>query len=70
VRRVPASFDHAQAALAVARGAGLAVDRAEVARVASNVLVRLAQGAAYLAATGRGDVGRHLEWLRERASSV
>jgi hypothetical protein len=166
-----ASIDHAQAALAAARGAGLAVERAEVARVASNVLVRLepgpfaarltgategfrdsaanlrrearlaaagapvpaqlggpwplwgdwedahlappewdlacvvaagrvhgndvgwaqaallahrgpfdaalmeacvdarvAQGAAYLAATGRGDVSGHLEWLRERAS--
>ena len=36
-----ATLDHAQAALAAARGAGLAVERAEVARVASNVLVRL-----------------------------
>ena len=36
-----ASLDHAQAALAAARSAGLAVERAEVARVASNVLVRL-----------------------------
>jgi hypothetical protein len=145
VRRVAASIDHAQAALAAARGAGLAVERGEVARVASNVLVRLepgpfaarltgategfrdsaanlrrgsdwedahlaplewdlgclvaaarvhgndfgwaeaallahggpfdadlleacvdarvAQGAAYLAATGRGDVRGHLEWL-------
>jgi hypothetical protein len=29
---------------------------------------RVAQGAAYLAATGRGEVGRHLEWLGLRAS--
>ena len=36
-----ATLDHAQAALAAARGAGFAVERAEVARVASNVLVRL-----------------------------
>ena len=42
--RVPATLDHAQAALSAARGAGLAVERAEVARVASNVLVRLAPG--------------------------
>jgi aminoglycoside phosphotransferase (APT) family kinase protein len=39
--RVDATLDHAQAALAAARGAGLAVERAEVVRVASNVLVRL-----------------------------
>ena len=39
-----ATLDHAQAALAAARGAGLAVERAEVARVASNVLVRLEPG--------------------------
>ena len=39
--RVEATLDHAEAALAAARGAGLAVERAEVARVASNVLVRL-----------------------------
>jgi hypothetical protein len=44
VPRVPATLDHAQAALAAARGAGLAVERAEVARVASNVLVRLEPG--------------------------
>lgn len=44
VRRVAATLDHAQAALAAARGAGLAVERAEVARVASNVLVRLEPG--------------------------
>jgi hypothetical protein len=31
---------------------------------------RVAQGAAYLAATGRGEVGRHLAWLRGRASEV
>jgi Ser/Thr protein kinase RdoA (MazF antagonist) len=41
VRRVQATLDHARAALAAARGAGFAVERAEVARVASNVLVRL-----------------------------
>ena len=39
-----ARLDHAQAALAAARGAGLAVERAEVARVASNALVRLEPG--------------------------
>jgi hypothetical protein len=39
-----ATLDHAQAALAAARSAGLAVERAEVARVASNVLVRLDPG--------------------------
>jgi aminoglycoside phosphotransferase (APT) family kinase protein len=39
---VDATLDHAQAALAAARGAGLAVDRAEVVKVAANVLVRLA----------------------------
>jgi hypothetical protein len=38
---VEATLDHAQAALAAARSAGFAVERAEVARVASNVLVRL-----------------------------
>jgi hypothetical protein len=38
---VEATLDHAQAALAAARGAGLAVERSEVARVASNVLVLL-----------------------------
>jgi len=41
---VPATLDHAQAALSAARGVGLAVERAEVARVASNVLVRLEPG--------------------------
>jgi hypothetical protein len=41
---VEATLDHAQAALAAARGAGLAVERAQVARVASNVLVRLEPG--------------------------
>lgn len=44
MRRVAASIDHAQAALAAARGAGLAVERAAVAKVASNVLVRLEPG--------------------------
>jgi hypothetical protein len=44
VRRVQATLDHARAALVAARRAGLAVDRAEVARVASNVLVRLEPG--------------------------
>jgi aminoglycoside phosphotransferase (APT) family kinase protein len=38
---VDATLDHAQAALVAARGAGLAVDRAEVVKVAANVLVRL-----------------------------
>jgi hypothetical protein len=41
---VEASVDHAQAALAAARGAGLAVERAEVVTVAANVLVRLEPG--------------------------
>jgi aminoglycoside phosphotransferase (APT) family kinase protein len=41
---VEATLDHARAALAAARGAGLAVERAEVAKVASNVLVRLEPG--------------------------
>jgi hypothetical protein len=119
---VEATLDHAQAALAAARGAGLAVERRAVVTVASNVLwtaggplrsdwedahlgprkwdraclpaashrrgddsgwaeaalaahggpcdaqvldacvdARVAQGAAYLAATGRGDPGGHLE---------
>jgi Phosphotransferase enzyme family len=44
VPRVQATLDHARAALTAARGAGFAVDRAEVARVASNVLVRLEPG--------------------------
>jgi aminoglycoside phosphotransferase (APT) family kinase protein len=126
---VEATLDHAQAALAAARGAGLAVERREFVTVASNVLwsaggplrsdwedahlgprrwdlgcllaasrrrgddsgwaeaalaahggpcdaqpldacvdARVAQGAAYLAATGRGDPGGHLEWLGVRAS--
>jgi hypothetical protein len=30
----------------------------------------VAQGAAYLAATGRGAVDGHLAWLRSRASSA
>jgi aminoglycoside phosphotransferase (APT) family kinase protein len=42
--RVQASVDHAEAALAAARGAGLAVDRAQVVAVAANVLVRLEPG--------------------------
>jgi phosphotransferase family enzyme len=41
VPRVQATLDHARAALAAARAAGFAVERAEIARVASNVLVRL-----------------------------
>ena len=50
-----ATLDHAQAALAAARGAGLAVERAEVVKVASNVLVRLRTPA-----PGRGAPdGRH-----------
>jgi Phosphotransferase enzyme family len=44
VPRVQATLDHARAALAAARGAGLAVERAQVARVASNILVRLEPG--------------------------
>jgi hypothetical protein len=44
VPRVRATLDHAQAALEAAHGAGFAVERAEVARVASNVLVRLEPG--------------------------
>jgi aminoglycoside phosphotransferase (APT) family kinase protein len=55
VRRVAARFDHAQAALAAARGAGLAVERAEVARVASNVLVRLEPGPFAARLTGATD---------------
>ncbi len=39
-----ATLDHASAALAAARGAGLTVDRAEVVNVAANVLVRLDPG--------------------------
>jgi aminoglycoside phosphotransferase (APT) family kinase protein len=42
--RVDAKLDHASAALDAARGAGLAVDRAEVVSVAANVLVRLDPG--------------------------
>jgi aminoglycoside phosphotransferase (APT) family kinase protein len=52
VRRVRATLDHAQAALAAARGAGLAVERAEVARVASNVLVRIEPGPVAARLTG------------------
>jgi hypothetical protein len=37
-------LDHASAALAAARGAGFAVERAEVVTVAANVLVRLEPG--------------------------
>jgi aminoglycoside phosphotransferase (APT) family kinase protein len=44
VPRVQATLDHARAALAAARAAGFAVERAEIARVASNVLVRLEPG--------------------------
>ena len=72
------TLDHAQAALVAARGAGLAVERAEAALAAhagsydaqlldACVDARVAQGAAYLAATGRGGpdgVLRHLKWLR------
>jgi hypothetical protein len=52
VPRVPRTLDHAQAALAAARGAGFAVERAEVARVASNVLVRLEPGPVAARLTG------------------
>jgi aminoglycoside phosphotransferase (APT) family kinase protein len=41
---VDATLDHASAALAAARGAGLTVDRAEVMTVAANVIVRLEPG--------------------------
>ena len=46
------TLDHAQAALAAARGAGLAVERAEVVKVASNVLVRLEPGPVAARLTG------------------
>jgi hypothetical protein len=49
---VEATLDHAQAALAAARGAGFAVERAEVARVAANVLVRLEPGPVAARLTG------------------
>jgi hypothetical protein len=52
VPRVQATLDHAGAALAAARGAGFAVERAQVARVASNVLVRLEPGAVAARLTG------------------
>jgi Ser/Thr protein kinase RdoA (MazF antagonist) len=52
VPRVQATLDHARAALAAARGAGFAVERAQVARVASNVLVRLEPGAVAARLTG------------------
>jgi Ser/Thr protein kinase RdoA (MazF antagonist) len=41
---VDATLDHASAALAAARGAWLAADRAEVVSVAANILVRLDPG--------------------------
>jgi hypothetical protein len=47
-----AALDHAQAALAAARSAGLSVDRAEVVAVAANVLVRLEPGAIAARLTG------------------
>ena len=46
------TLDHAQAALAAARGAGLAVERAAVVKVASNVLVRLEPGPVAARLTG------------------
>jgi aminoglycoside phosphotransferase (APT) family kinase protein len=46
------TLDHAQAALAAARGAGLAVERAEVVGVAANVLVRLEPGPVAARLTG------------------
>jgi hypothetical protein len=49
---VESTLDHAQAALAAARGAGLAVERAEVVAVASNVLVRLEPGPVAARLTG------------------
>jgi len=49
---VEPTLDHAQAALVAARGAGLAVERAEVVKVASNVLVRLEPGPVAARLTG------------------
>ena len=45
-------LDHASAALAAARGAGFAVDRAEVVSVAANVLLRLEPGPVAARLTG------------------
>jgi aminoglycoside phosphotransferase (APT) family kinase protein len=61
---VEATRDHAEAALAAARDAGLAVDRAEVARVASNVLVRLEPGPVAARLTGA------TEGFRESAANL
>jgi aminoglycoside phosphotransferase (APT) family kinase protein len=49
---VDVTLDHASAALAAARSAGLAVDRAEVVTVAANVLVRLDPGPVAARLTG------------------
>jgi hypothetical protein len=49
---VNVTLDHAAAALAAARSAGLAVDRAEVVTVAANVLVRLDPGPVAARLTG------------------
>jgi aminoglycoside phosphotransferase (APT) family kinase protein len=49
---VEVTLDHAAAALAAARSAGFAVDRAEVVRVAANVLVRLDPGPVAARLTG------------------
>jgi hypothetical protein len=49
---VEAILDHASAALAAARGAGLTVDRADVVTVAANVLVRLEPGPVAARLTG------------------
>jgi hypothetical protein len=64
VRRVAATLDHGQAALAAARSAGLAVEGAEVARVASNVLVRLEPGPSAARLTGA------TEGLRDCAANL
>ena len=53
-----AKLDHASAALAAARGAGLAVDRAEVVGVAANVLVRLDPGPVAARLTGATEAFR------------
>jgi hypothetical protein len=49
---MPPAADHVHAALAAARGAGLAVERGEVVAVAANVLVRLEPGPVAARLTG------------------
>ena len=55
-------FGWAEAALAAHGGPY------DAALLSACVDARIAQGAAYLAATGRGEVGRHLAWLGVSAS--